>query len=188
VNVDIKKGLATSERGIAVETSDVNFVGTGNTDFRNETLGISIVPVAKKGLGLGVGSAVSMFQYEGVIASPKLKVNTKEFLSGATSTFLTIVTGGTYLLAKQVYNKITNDKTPCKTALDGRFVVKELDPILGAKIQAEESAERKDRNILEKVGDEISKGARVIDEGVSAVTDTITDTAGKGIDKVLDAI
>lgn len=167
-NVDIKDGIATSEGGLVVETADVNFIGTGNTNFKDETLEISILPVAKKGVGLGTGGAINMFQYKGVIAHPDLILKPTSLLGGATTTFLTIITGGTYFIGRHLFNRITNDPSPCKTALDGRFIIEELDAELGAQIKKQERQARRNRSVFKKITDGLSQGASEIGRGISA--------------------
>ncbi|MGD8498864.1 MAG: hypothetical protein PVG82_08150, partial [Chromatiales bacterium] len=71
--IQIKDGMARSDRTIALESEKFNIGGDGYIDLRKETLGLAVRPKAKKGLGLSVGTLLGGFVVGGTLSSPEVQ-------------------------------------------------------------------------------------------------------------------
>jgi uncharacterized protein involved in outer membrane biogenesis len=96
----IKDGIATADRGIAVETARVNVVGSGTIDLGREHLDLGITPRAREGVALA-SPLVSMMRVGGTLGSPALGLDQL----GVTRTASTLA------------GEAQVDGAPCQTAL-----------------------------------------------------------------------
>ncbi len=113
----IKDGLATSDKGVAIETDKMAVVGSGTVNLKTEELDFAVKPGAREGLGLSLGSVVSLVRVKGTLAEPSLgldKLGTvKSFLKVGTA----IATSGLSLLGGALLEKNGEDGHPCLVAL-----------------------------------------------------------------------
>lgn len=120
-NFQIRDGIATADRGIAIETAKVDVVGAGTVDLRAEALDLGFTPQAREGLGLSVGGSLAgMTRLRGTLAHPVLGVDELGAVKAAASAGAAVATGGLSLLGELLFNKATADANPCRTALAGR--------------------------------------------------------------------
>jgi len=122
---DIKDGLATTEKGIAVETDKLLILGTGTINLKNEQLALLIESKPKDDLVKGslktlitVGdvSLAGLVQVGGTLAKPKLELNPAGVLKQGASVTAAAATGGLSTLVTRLYNEVTKDENPCLTA------------------------------------------------------------------------
>ncbi len=179
-NLQLQDGQAESYREIAIQTDKVNIVANGKIDFKKERLDVSIVPVPVSSLGIDTSEFISMLEVKGPIAKPSLMVSGDQLFKSITklaitTTFVTIVSGGTLTLpvlgvgylANNWIKAIGSDKTPCKTAINrqyaentisfeedkkqllhdlGKLEIPKLDPNLNVK---------KNKSVVSKVTEEV---------------------------------
>ncbi|PHS70635.1 MAG: hypothetical protein COB23_02870 [Methylophaga sp.] len=117
VNFDIKDGIATADKGIALATSQMNIIGSGTIDLRTEKLDIGITPQAREGVGISVGQLADLVRLGGTLANPKPTTDVKAALATGLSAGTAIATGGLSLLAQGLLDRTTADADPCATAL-----------------------------------------------------------------------
>ena len=117
INLNIKDGIATADKGIAVATSKMNVIGSGTIDFKTEKLNINIDPQAREGVGISAGQLAELVSIGGTLANPKTVPNTKAALKTAASAGAAVATGGLSILAQGLFDKETADENPCNTAL-----------------------------------------------------------------------
>jgi hypothetical protein len=119
VRFDIKDGIATSDKGIGVETEKLIIAGSGEVNLKTETLHIGMQPSARK--GIGVGSLAKLVVIGGTLAHPKPEADPKEIIMKGAEIGAVVVTGvatgGLALLAKGLFDSGTADTHPCATAL-----------------------------------------------------------------------
>jgi uncharacterized protein involved in outer membrane biogenesis len=111
------KGLARSDKGIAMETTGVNAVGGGTVNLATEELDLGLRPYPRRGLGVGVGRLAEMVRLGGTLSDPHPKANTLAAVRTAVTVGAAVFTGGISLLAGGLYNLATTDNNPCATAL-----------------------------------------------------------------------
>jgi len=116
VNFDIKDGMATTDKGIAVSTDQMNIIGSGIINLKTEGLDIGIKPEAKEGLGLNAGKLASLVRVAGTLANPEPTTDLTGALSTGLSVSTAFATGGLSLLAEGLFDRVTADADPCATA------------------------------------------------------------------------
>ncbi len=117
--LNIKNGIAVSDRGIALETKKFNVVIDGSVNLKNEKLDVSIHPSSAGKIKIGVGSLVDMVRVRGTIAEPKLKVDAVGVAKTAATIGAAVASGGISLLGQTMFSSIAKDSNPCETALHG---------------------------------------------------------------------
>lgn len=114
----VRDGVATADRGIAVETAKVNVVGSGTIDLRDERLDLGIAPRARDGIGLSLTTPLAgLTRVRGTLAEPALSLDELGSARTAASVGAAVATGGLSLLGEALFDRLTADDTPCRTAL-----------------------------------------------------------------------
>lgn len=113
----VNKGLASSKKGIAMETTGINAVGGGTVNLATEELDLGLHPYARKGLGASVGHLAEVVRLGGTLSHPQPKADTLAAVKTAVTVGAAVFTGGLSLLAGGLYNLATTDNNPCATAL-----------------------------------------------------------------------
>ncbi len=117
VNFKIKDGLAKTDKGIAIETSKVNLVGSGGINLKTEALDLGIRPYARKGVGLNLGSIAGAARIGGTLAHPHPVIDAANALKAGVSAGAAVATFGLSALAQGMFDKTAEDPHPCDTAL-----------------------------------------------------------------------
>ncbi|MBL8631121.1 MAG: AsmA-like C-terminal region-containing protein [Rhodospirillaceae bacterium] len=74
-NVQIKQGIATTEKGIALSTDKMDAVATGQIDLGQEQVALAVSPRAKAGVAAGLGDLGSSLRVVGPLAKPQAKLD-----------------------------------------------------------------------------------------------------------------
>jgi hypothetical protein len=133
-NLKVRNGRVETDRGVAVETSEVNIRAQGYVDLGQERLQASMVTMPVRGLRLSVsGNVVNSMEFRGNMAEPDLIVSRAAIVNRAvTATGLGLIlapfTGGLSLAAGAGVGLLTSDlltnwladDNPCQTALSDR--------------------------------------------------------------------
>ena len=117
VNFNIRDGIATADKGIAIRTDKMNIVGDGTINLKNEKIDIGITPEARTGLGMNMTDLVGLVRVGGTLAEPSALVDKTAVLGAGLSTGAAVATGGLSIVAKGVLDRATTDVNPCQTAL-----------------------------------------------------------------------
>jgi len=117
VNFNIKDGIATADKGIAVRTGKMNIVGDGTINLKNEKLDIGITPEARTGIGMNMADLVGLVRVGGTLAAPSALVDKAAVLEAGLSTGAAVATGGLSVVAEGLIDRATADENPCQTAL-----------------------------------------------------------------------
>ncbi len=117
LNFDIRDGITKIDRQIAMQTTKLSMVGSGEINFKTEQLNLGIKPYAREGIGMSLGSITGVAKIGGTLAHPRAEVDAKGVIKAGVTTGAAIATGGLSLLAQGLFNKTTDDPNPCKTAL-----------------------------------------------------------------------
>lgn len=114
----VKDGVATAEKGIAVETEATNVVGTGAINLGKETLDMSVAIDAQEGVGINLGGGVAgLVKVTGTLAEPTVGLDAAGAAKKAASMGAAIATGGLSILGEALIGAATKDEYPCLTAL-----------------------------------------------------------------------
>ncbi|MEW5726591.1 MAG: AsmA family protein [Pseudomonadota bacterium] len=114
----VRDGVAVADKGIAVETTKVDVVGSGAIDLRSEEIDIGITPRAREGVGISLGGAVAgLTRVRGTLANPSVGVDELGAARTAASVGAAVATGGLSLLGELLLDKVNGDDAPCATAL-----------------------------------------------------------------------
>ena len=116
VNFNIKNGIATADKGIAVRTGKMNIVGDGTINLKNEKLDIGITPEARTGIGMNMADLVGLVRVGGTLAAPSALVDKATVLEAGLSTGAAVATGGLSVVAEGLIDRATADENPCQTA------------------------------------------------------------------------
>lgn len=114
----ITDGKVALPKGLGVETDRLRLLGSGVIDLGTETLDLSLQPSAKGGFGLGVGDRLAqLLRVGGTLADPLVRIDAKGALKNALSLGAALLTGGASLAAEVAADTVTEDRSPCATAL-----------------------------------------------------------------------
>ena len=160
VNLNIKDGIATADKGIAINTSKMNVIGSGIIDLKTEKLDIGIDPQAREGVGISAGQLAELVRIGGTLAEPKAVPDTKAAVMAGVSAGAAVATGGLSLIAQGLFDKETADEDPCKTALG----IKQTK----AK-QAETAPKEEPKSTTEKAVDTVKDAGKSITEGLKGL-------------------
>ena len=117
LRLDMKEGVATTDRGLAIEAQKVNVVGSGAVHLGTEELDLGLHPEAREGLSISPGSLAQLVRLRGTLAAPKPELSPTGLLKVGASLGAAVATSGISLVAQGLFQRITADNTPCATAL-----------------------------------------------------------------------
>jgi hypothetical protein len=117
VNLQIKDGIATTDKGIALQTSKITMVGSGAVNLKTEQLDLGFRPYAREGTGVNLGTLAGAGRVGGTLADPKLVIDAANVLKAGATAGAAVMTFGLSTLAQGMFDKTTADPRPCDTAL-----------------------------------------------------------------------
>ncbi|MDR1206806.1 MAG: AsmA family protein [Rickettsiales bacterium] len=142
INIKLRGGRMETERGVAIETNEVNIRGTGFVDLGKEKLQASMITTPVRGLKLSLsGNIVNSMEFLGNMAEPDLKISRNAVMGKAVAAtgvglLLAPFTGGLSIAAGAGIGFLTSDllanwladDQPCKTALEKGAPARDKDP------------------------------------------------------------
>ena len=165
IKFDIKDGIATTDKGIAFVTSNMNIVGSGVVNLKTEQLDIGIDPQARSGTSISAGQLAELVRVGGTLAEPKAVPDTKAAFKTAASVGAAVATGGLSILAQGLLDRKSADADPCAAALG-------LKPAATETTTTTKTEEEKPASVTEQATDTIK------DAG-GAIKDTFKGLFGK---------
>jgi hypothetical protein len=117
IKFTVKDGIATTDRGIAFETSKMTVVSSGTANLRAETIDFSLRPNPREGTGTGAGELVKIMRVRGTLAEPKVGIDELQAAKAAASIGAGLAAGGMSALAQALVGGAAADPNPCATAL-----------------------------------------------------------------------
>jgi uncharacterized protein involved in outer membrane biogenesis len=120
LNFAVKNGVATSERGIAFESTKMIVVSSGTANLRTEAIDFSLQPNVR-GAGMGAGELVKLMRVRGTLGEPKVGIDEVAAAKAAASIGAGLATGGLSTVLGNLAKTGAADPNPCATAL-GRAV------------------------------------------------------------------
>ena len=111
-----KDGVASSDKGIAFETSKMTVVSSGTANLKSEVIDFSLRPEARQAGDIGAGELVKLLRIRGTLGEPKIGIDELETAKTAASIGAALSAGGLSSLAQALAKKPTADPQPCETA------------------------------------------------------------------------
>jgi len=106
-------GVATTPRGLAIQVPRVTWLGSGQIDFKNETIDLRVQPRARRSV-LSSSDLVRMLQFRGPLTNPRLVANPVGLATSGASVALAFSTGGVSLLWQGLYGLFRANADRCK--------------------------------------------------------------------------
>ncbi|MFT5396600.1 MAG: hypothetical protein ACI85N_001801 [Gammaproteobacteria bacterium] len=158
VNFNIKDGIATADKGIAISTNQINVIGSGSVNLKTEELDIGITPKAREGVGINMSQLAELVRLGGTLANPTPKTDTKAALKAGLSAGAAVATGGLSILAQGLLDKSSGDENPCDIAL-------------GIAPQKETTVEKpaEDKSTVEKATDTVKDAASAVGDKLKSL-------------------
>jgi len=108
---DLADGIATSTRGLAVQTRDINAIGGGALNLRTGEIEIRFKTVRRRGTGISLlGIADRFVHIKGTLRDPKAGIDPGALLVHGAAAWATT---GISLLADQLFRRLTGATNPC---------------------------------------------------------------------------
>ena len=117
INFDLDNGVASKDRGIALQTTDFTLLGGGAIDFSTESLDLQVSTKARKGLGVNIGSFSRVLLVKGKLGNPE--VSPGKLLESGVALGVGYLTGGLSLFARGLFDLIEANSDVCATAMQG---------------------------------------------------------------------
>ncbi len=168
INLNIKDGIATADKGIAINTSKMNIIGSGVINLKTEELDIAIDPQAREGVGISAGQLAELVKIGGTLAEPKAVPSTEAALKTAASAGAALATGGLSILAQGMFDKSTADEDPCATALGKKSTTKPAEKTTTTTTTKTEEAPK---STSDKAVDAVKDTGSAIKEGFKGLFD-----------------
>jgi len=112
---DIADGIATSKRGLALQTDKLNVLGGGAIRLETEEIELRFKTVKRTGIGLSLlGVADRFIVVDGTLKHPRVTVDKGDLLVDSAAAW---ATGGLSLVADQIVQRLTAFGSPCETVL-----------------------------------------------------------------------
>jgi hypothetical protein len=108
---DLAKGIATSTRGLAVQTKTLNAIGGGVLNLRTEAIELRFKTAKRRGIGLSLLGIADRFVYvKGTLRNPRAGIDPAALLAQGGAAW---ATAGISLLADQLVRRLTSGTNPC---------------------------------------------------------------------------
>jgi len=117
VNFAIKDGVATTDKGIVLQTDKMFVIGNGQIDLDSEKIDIAIRTQGREALGVNVGDVTKMMGVGGTLAHPMPALDVKGTAAAGATVGAAVMTLGLSYAAQKALETATKDRTPCLTAL-----------------------------------------------------------------------
>ena len=153
INLPVNDGIINVDSQIAIQTSKMYMVGSGEINLKDESINLGVKPYAKKGIGLNFSSVAGAAKIGGTLANPGVELDGANALKLGVSAGAAVATGGLSLLAQGLFSKTSADPDPCNTALGIASSSTSASP-------AESSEQAAKPNTAEKVIDDVKNKLR----------------------------
>ncbi|MBK1722597.1 AsmA family protein [Thiocystis violacea] len=112
---DVADGIATSQRGLALQTDNLNVLGGGAIKLETGEIELRFKTVKRTGVGLSLlGIADRFVVVGGTLKSPRTTIDRGDLLVEGAAAW---ATGGLSLVAAQIIQRLTAFGNPCETVL-----------------------------------------------------------------------
>jgi len=117
VQLDVAKGIATSSKGLALRTDQLNVLGGGALKLQTGEIDLKFKTAQRKGLGLSiVGIAERVAGVTGTLDNPKISLNVGGVAAYGAAAW---ATAGLNIVADSIFTRLTAFSNPCEHVLKG---------------------------------------------------------------------
>ena len=170
VRMSIVNGVATADKGIAVETTKMNIVGSGTINLKTEKLDLAVRPRPKEGLGLSLGGLAGLVRVKGTLAEPRVGIDEMGVAKTGLAVGAALATGGLSMVAQGLFDKGTEGAPPCQVAL-GKVSPATASPATAQQPAPPTAAKTEEKGVLESVTKGVSEGIGGVVKGVGGMLD-----------------
>ncbi len=115
---EVADGIATSHRGLALQTEAFNVLGGGAINLQSSEIALRFKTAKRKGIGLNLLGIADKFIYiSGTLEHPRAAIDHKDLLIEGAAAW---ATSGLSLVADQILQRLSAFGNPCDTVLGGR--------------------------------------------------------------------
>jgi uncharacterized protein involved in outer membrane biogenesis len=112
---DVAKGIATSTRGLAVQTRTLNIIGSGAINLRNREIELRFKTVRRRGIGIGLlGIADRFVHIKGTLDKPRAAIDPAGLIVHGGAAW---ATSGMGLLYGQLAKRLSASADPCEAVM-----------------------------------------------------------------------
>ncbi|EIC20768.1 uncharacterized protein involved in outer membrane biogenesis [Thiorhodovibrio frisius] len=112
---DVADGIATSKRGLALQTDNLNVLGGGAIKLETGEIQLSFKTAKRTGVGLSLlGIADRFIDLTGTLKAPRASINRRDLLVESGAAW---ATGGLSLVADQILGRLSAFGNPCEKVL-----------------------------------------------------------------------
>jgi hypothetical protein len=112
---DVSDGIATSTKGLALQTPTINAIGSGAVNLRTQEIQLRFKITKRKGFGISLlGIADKFLHVKGTLHDPRVAINPTGLLIQGGAAW---ATSGLSLLVEQLASRLTATSNPCDTVL-----------------------------------------------------------------------
>ena len=112
---DVAGGIAISQRGLALQTDELNVLGGGAIKLETKEIELRFKTVKRTGIGLSLlGIADRFVIVDGTLKHPHAAVDPSDLLVEGAAAW---ASGGLSLVARQIIGRLTAFDSPCETVL-----------------------------------------------------------------------
>ncbi|MEA3278004.1 MAG: AsmA family protein [Pseudomonadota bacterium] len=113
--LEVADGIATSTRGLAVQTEAINVLGGGALNLRSNEIELHFKTAQRKGIGISLLGVADRFIYiTGTLQEPTIAIDPKGLLIHGGAAW---ATGGLSLLYDQLVKRLTAFSNPCDAVM-----------------------------------------------------------------------
>jgi hypothetical protein len=113
--LEVEDGIATTTRGVALQTPDLNVLGGGAINMKTEELELRFRFQPRRGLGLSVtGMTAPFVNVDGTLRNPRIRLNSGSSIAVGSAAW---ATGGVSLLYTGFFQRIFAARRPCERVL-----------------------------------------------------------------------
>ncbi|MCH8213646.1 MAG: AsmA family protein [Proteobacteria bacterium] len=168
VRMAIRNGVATADKGIAVETKKMNVIGSGTVNLKTEKLDLAVRPRPKEGLGISLGGLAGLVRIKGTLAEPRVGIDEMGVVKTGAAVGAALATGGLSLIAQGLFDKATEGAPPCQVALGT------VSPATASTAPAQQpapppAAKTEEKGVIETLTKGVSEGIGGVVKGVGGV-------------------
>jgi len=117
---DIQEGIA-KVTGLVVDTPDMNVIGEGEVNLRDETLDLALKPYSKggaAGFSLSLGELAKSFKLSGTLANPSLQIDAAQTMLAAGKAAGGVLLFGPAGIFAALAGQTSGEGNPCLSALE----------------------------------------------------------------------
>jgi len=114
---NIEDGMADADKRIAMQMTDVTWLGSGEINLKTEEIDFGINPKTRKILDISVGSLAKLVHVGGTLAEPKVQLDPKDVAVKYGKYTAAMATGGLTLAADMIWGRIKANQNICDKIL-----------------------------------------------------------------------